>query len=178
MGELLGAAIDSLSGSATFRDVEELRALTRRRRGMGVDADPTADAAIARLADEWDTDRAEAVVRAFALYFQLVNTAEQTHRVRRRQAYARSADSPAQRGSLQETVGSLLAGGVSKEALAADARQLTLRPVLTAHPTESARRTVRDKLFALHQLLLRQDVATPMEREDIERDVAMHVESL
>jgi phosphoenolpyruvate carboxylase len=178
LGATLGDVIDSLSGTATFRDVEELRSLTRLRRGIGTDADPGADGTIAELAGDWDTERAEAVVRAFALYFQLVNIAEQTHRVRRRRHYARDPEAPAQRGSLEETVASLVADGVSPAALSKAASDLLIRPVVTAHPTESARRTVRDKLFAIHGLLLRREDAPPQQRADVDRDLAMHVESL
>ena len=178
LGATLGDAIDSLSGSATFDDVEALRSLTRRRRGVDGPVDATADAAIAALTSEWDLPRAEAVVRAFALYFQLVNTAEQCHRVRRRRFYGRDPDAPAQRGSLEETVASLRADGVSMDEVSQAARRLALRPVVTAHPTESARRTVRDKLFAIYELLLQRDDATTAERASIDLDVAMHVEGL
>lgn len=178
LGVTLGEVIDTLTGAGAFDDVETLRALTRRRRGMDGPADATADAEIAELAGDWDLDRAEAVVRAFALYFQLVNTAEQTHRVRRRRFYGRDGDAPAQRGSIEETVGRLLADGVRPDALAHAASQLAIRPVLTAHPTESARRTVRDKLFAIHRLLLDRDGAPEGERASLDAQVDMHVESL
>ena len=178
LGVTLGHAIDSLSGSATFRDVEALRALTRGRRGLDGPEDPAADASIAELASDWGLDRAEAVVRAFALYFQLVNTAEQCHRVRRRRSYARDEAAPAQRGSLQQTVDELLDSGTPLDDLVLAARRLALRPVVTAHPTESARRTVRDKLFAIYELLLARDGATPGELAALDRDVAMHVEAL
>jgi phosphoenolpyruvate carboxylase len=178
LGAVLGGVIDALSGAGAFEDVEDLRALTRRRRGMDGPPDPTADAAIAAWTDALGLDRAELVVRAFALYFQLANTAEQTHRVRRRRAYARAEDAPPQRGSLRQTVDALIAAGVPPAALAEAAGRLAIRPVVTAHPTESARRTVRDKLFALHGLLLRRDDAPPSERSAVDAEIAMHVEAL
>lgn len=178
LGATLGRRIDALSGSHTFDDVEALRALTRQRRGVDGPPDADADARIADLIAGWDLDRAQAVVRSFLLYFQLVNTAEQTHRIRRRRSYQRAPDSPPQRGSLEQTVASLVADGVSRDALASAASRLALRPVLTAHPTESARRTTRDKLFAVHHLLLERDAALAGERDPLDARISMHVEGL
>ncbi len=178
LGTTLGHRIDGLSGSHTFDDVEALRSLTRERRGIDGPPDPKADGRIADLIAGWDLDRAEAVVRAFLLYFQLVNTAEQTHRIRRRRSYQRTPDSPPQRGSLEQTVASLVHRGVPKHALARSAARLALRPVLTAHPTESTRRTTRDKLFAVHKLLLERDSALLGEQPGLDASVSMHVEGL
>ena len=99
LGALLGRTIGELAGESAFDDVETLRALTRARRGIDGDVEPDAQARIAALIDSWGLARANHVVRAFALYFQLVNTAEQTHRVRRRRHY-QGSDAPPQRGSL------------------------------------------------------------------------------
>ena len=107
LGAMLGESITALSGPDAFADVELLRALCRQRRSGSVGPD-----SIVALLHGWDTPRAEAVVRAFSLYFRLINTAEQTHRVRRRHAWQKD-DVPAQRGSLAETVSSLQAAGVA-----------------------------------------------------------------
>ncbi len=155
LGAALGAAIDTLSGTDVFEDVERLRTLCQRRRREGDNSDE-----IVALIRSWDTKRAEDVVRAFSLYFRLVNMAEQTHRVRRRRHYRRRG-AAAQPGSLEATLGTLHAEGVAPEQMAAALSELELRPVFTAHPTESQRRTTKDKLARLHELLLeREDCAT------------------
>ena len=173
LGAMLGESITALSGPDAFADVELLRALCRQRRSGSVGPD-----SIVALLHGWDTPRAEAVVRAFSLYFRLINTAEQTHRVRRRHAWQKD-DVPAQRGSLAETVSSLQAAGVADHDIAAVAQDLELRPVFTAHPTESMRRTTQDKLGALHHLLLRREQApTSAERDAIDVTTRMHIASL
>ena len=78
------------------------------------------------------------MLRAFALYFQLANIAEQHHRLRRRREYLRERRTP--RESLAEAF-ELLAG-VDEEELARRARHVSLELVLTAHPTEATRRTI------------------------------------
>ena len=173
LGAMLGRAIDALSGTAVFEDVERLRRLCRDRRRGGAAAED-----VVGLVRSWDLERAEAVVRAFSLYFRLVNTAEQTHRVRRRRHHQR-AGAADQRGSLAETVGRLHAQGVAPSDIARAFAGLRLSPVFTAHPTESMRRTTKDKLGALHQLLLsRDDAVTDREREALDRQARLHIEAL
>ena len=123
LGAMLGRAIDALSGPAAFEDVERLRQLCLdRRRGVA-----TAQDAVA-LVRSWDLPRAEAVVRAFSLYFRLVNTAEQTHRVRRRRHHRR-AGAADQRGSLAYTVNRLHEQGIAPDELAHAFRRVIDRSV-------------------------------------------------
>ncbi len=173
LGIALGRAIDGLSGTAVFEDVETLRRLcVARRRGDGDLA------AIASQIASWDLPLAEAVVRAFSLYFRLVNMAEQTHRVRRRRSYQRSGAAP-QAGSLSATVRALHERGITPQEIAAALSDLELRPVFTAHPTEAVRRTTKDKLARLHALLLaRDDAATEYERAELHAEARMHIEAL
>jgi phosphoenolpyruvate carboxylase len=84
-------------------------------------------------------DDATALVRAFATYFQLANTAEQVHRVRAIDA----AD--AESGWLDRAVAAIVAEG-GQELLSDTIAGTDLRPVFTAHPTEASRRSVLLKL--------------------------------
>ena len=78
------------------------------------------------------------VLRAFALYFQLANIAEQQHRIRRRREDAHAGR--VARDSLERAF-ELLAD-VPPDELERRARDVSVRLVLTAHPTEASRRTV------------------------------------
>jgi phosphoenolpyruvate carboxylase len=83
-------------------------------------------------------ERQALVLRAFGVYFQLANLAEQHHRQRRRRAQGRS-EGPA-RESLEEAFARLERAGVSAEELAEASRAISLELVVTAHPTEATRR--------------------------------------
>ncbi|HEY0615097.1 MAG TPA: phosphoenolpyruvate carboxylase, partial [Candidatus Elarobacter sp.] len=123
----------------TFERVERLRALTRRRR-----AAPSEDVerALDELLDTIAVDDAVDVIRAFNLYFQMVNLAEQLHRERRRRERALGHEEPLH-GSLET---------LSPRARAALGRiEITL--VFTAHPTEVLRRTTSEKLAEAAALL-------------------------
>ncbi|HXF97840.1 MAG TPA: phosphoenolpyruvate carboxylase, partial [Gaiellaceae bacterium] len=78
------------------------------------------------------------MLRAFGAYFQLVNLAEQHHRLRRRRQYEQERRMP--RESLAEAVARLREAGVGQDELEAVARRISLELVLTAHPTEATRR--------------------------------------
>ncbi|MDB5069097.1 MAG: Phosphoenolpyruvate carboxylase [Candidatus Eremiobacteraeota bacterium] len=123
----------------TFERVERLRALTRRRRA---ERGGSADAAIDALLDELDTADAVDVIRAFNLYFQMVNLAEQLHRERRRRERALHGEAPL-RGSLET-----LEPGAERFI-----GRLMIELVFTAHPTEVLRRTTSEKLAAAAELL-------------------------
>ena len=92
------------------------------------------------------------VVRAFTSYFHLANVTEQVHRGR-----AMLADREANGGWVERAISRM--SEVTDEALAADAARLAVRPVLTAHPTEAARRSILDKLRRVAALL--DEPATP-----------------
>src|SRR5690606_5695575 len=72
---------------------------------------------------------AEVVTRAFAGYFQLVNLAEQHHRIRRARAHAQDPDSPPQPGSIEAVLHQAREAGVSAERMREALR--SLRVVLT-----------------------------------------------
>jgi len=144
----LGRTVRRLDGEAAFEAVERLRRACRARRHDEPDA-PSLD----RLLDDAASlplPVAASVARAFTLFFLLINTAEQVHRVRRRRAYDRP-DLPPQAASPSWTLARLREAGHEAAVVRRAIAQLEVRPVLTAHPTESARRT----LIALQARLLR-----------------------
>ena len=123
----------------TYDRVEQLRAATRRRRAEGGDeADAAIDAVLAGIG----VDDAIDVIRAFNLYFQMVNLAEQLHRERRRRERALHGEEPL-RGSI-ETLSPDAAGVIE---------QLDVCLVFTAHPTEVLRRTTSEKIAIIAELL-------------------------
>ena len=86
----LGKVILRLEGQSAFDSVESLRRACRARRHAEPDA-PTLGELLEQVS-ALPLERAATVARAFTLFFLLINTAEQVHRVRRARAY-RSAES-------------------------------------------------------------------------------------
>ena len=167
LGALLGQTIVEQEGEGLFELVERIRraAVAARR-----SEDPEAGLALPAALAELDLDRAEIVTRAFTRYFQLVNLAEERHRVRtlrrrrRKAASGRLADSlPAAVGTVRRTSG--------REALEALVARLSVVPVLTAHPTEARRRTLLVALrrCARHLARLDDPRLAPDEDADVRR---------
>ena len=113
-------------------------------------------------------DEARVTSSAFAVYFDLVNLAEEAQRVWALRERERAAH-PAPIGeSLGAAVAQLRARGVSADEMAQLLRHLRIELVLTAHPTEAKRRTVLSKLQRIGEALrrLRGLDLLPRERED------------
>src|SRR5207244_9399663 len=128
LGAVLGKVIAEQEGDDLLEAEERIRLLARDARASG-DVDAVRDAVRLLTPDEQAK-----VLRAFGLYFQLANIAEQHHRLRRRREYAR--DGEVQRESLDDAWRRLRDVAETNRA-----RTTSLELVLTAHPTEATRRT-------------------------------------
>src|SRR5438309_5287447 len=145
----LGEIIVENSGADLLEDVERLRKATielRERRGEAAAGQLRR---VVEMVESYDLDRAEAVARAFTVYFQLANLAEERHRVRILRRRSRTDEAVAE--SLHATVSRLTAelGEAGVDELL---ERLEIRPVLTAHPTEARRRAVVDALRRIAQV--------------------------
>ena len=165
LGELLGGTVRTQQGEALFQTIERVRALSKSARA-GNDAD------FRVLSDELaqlSLDQAQLVARAFAQFLHLANIAEQHHRVRRRRAYQRDPSARPQRGSCEEAFGRLLVSGITSEQLYDAVCGLRIELVLTAHPTEVARRRIVQKHNRVAAALARRDRPdlTIVERDEV-----------
>lgn len=161
LGALVGDVIREQGGAALFDAVEAARRTAIRRRQGDTDAEP----ALAGLIQARPPEETARLVRSFALYFRVVNRAEQVHRIRRRRDYDRDTDTPPP-GSLWEALHALRAAGVEEATVRDLLGRLTVEPVFTAHPTEATRRTIRQKEQRLARRLLERDnpMLTPPEQ--------------
>ena len=176
LASTLGAVIRRLEGDGAFQAVEGLRRACRARRREQPGA-PSLDELLARI-DELPLDHAATVARAFTLFFLLINTAEQVHRVRRRDAYLEKDDAEPQPGSSQWVMRRLRADGRTAEEVADAMRALDVRPVLTAHPTESTRRTLLALQARVADLLLAHERAPEWRQREIVQELEAETELL
>jgi len=176
LASALGQVIKRLEGEPVFKAVEELRSACRgRRRGEAGSAD--LDTLLGRVAD-LPLPVAAPVARAFTLFFFLINTAEQVHRVRRRHAYEDGAEHQAQPASIRWAFDKLRDSKRSAADVRAYLRELEVRPVLTAHPTEATRRTLLQLQARLADALLKRENSPPEERIRIEHSMEAEIELL
>jgi phosphoenolpyruvate carboxylase len=167
LGDLLGQVMVEQEGEELLAREEEIRQLSRRAREEG---SPELRDELARVVGALDVDGQTKILRAFTLYFQLANIAEQHHRLRRRREYELEQRVP--RESLAEAFGRLDAAGVGEDELREAAGRLSLELVLTAHPTEATRRTILSAHVRLAGLLAALDVGKRID-ERVAEEITM-----
>jgi phosphoenolpyruvate carboxylase len=169
LGTLVGQMLAEQGGQGFFETVEHVRtaAIARRRNGEGVEV-------LGELLTGLDAAAAESLARAFATYFQAVNTAERVHRIRRRRDYQREGAAP-QPESLADVLGALKRQGVGLDELWALLERLDIEPVFTAHPTEAVRRSLLEKEQEIVRALVEEfdPTRTPGERRDDDARILM-----
>jgi phosphoenolpyruvate carboxylase len=154
LGSLLGQVIAEQAGRDLLDLVERIRRTTIRIRREG---DPGEREALATTLADLDTDRAEVVIKAFSLYFRLVNLAEERDRARSIRREERAARDRPSADTLAGAVATLRRGARDRAAIEAEVARLRITPVLTAHPTEARRRTLLLALRRVERLLARLD---------------------
>jgi phosphoenolpyruvate carboxylase len=168
LGALLGQVIVEQEGLDLLELVERVR---RRTIALRAEEDPVERARLASELEGLDLARDEALIRAFGLYFQLVNLAEERHRVRTLRKRQRSARAGILDDSVAEAVRRLWRTGRRVDDVVALIDRLAISPVLTAHPTEARRRTLLVALRRCARLVERLDDPrlTPDEDRDVRR---------
>ena len=168
LGALLGQVIVEQEGLDLLELVERVR---RRTIALRRADDPVERAKLAAELDALDLTRAEALIRSFGLYFQLVNLAEERHRVRTLRKRERAARGGILDDSVAEAVRRIWRTGRGLDDIVERIGRLSIAPVLTAHPTEARRRTLLVALRRCHRLVERLDDPrlTPDEDRDIRR---------
>jgi phosphoenolpyruvate carboxylase len=158
LGDLLGQILVEQEDQSLLEDVERVRSLARAFRSGAPHEE------LQEAVRGLSLERQASVLRAFALYFQLANVAEQHHRVRRLRAYKREERVPAE--SLED----------SFRRIAGADPAVSLRLVLTAHPTEATRRTVLASHMRIASLLDRLD--DPLRSPEVEDGLAAEITAL
>lgn len=160
LGELLGQSIQSYPGRDCYDLIEEIRAAAKADRRQESGSGQRLINLLGKLSD----DELLPVTRAFNQFLNLANLAEQYHGIRRKKGH----QSDLMVESLGQVFDRLKANGVSAEELHRRVAELRIEFVLTAHPTEVARRTLIMKYDEMSECLARLDHEDlmPAEREE------------
>ena len=160
LGAMVGELICEQNGQELFDLVEAARLRAIRRR----EGNEHPDEKLAQLVENLDIDVALQLIRSFSTYFQMVNTAEKVHRIRRRRDYLRDVDLD-QPGGLEDTLLKLKAAGITADGLQELLDSMLIEPVFTAHPTEPTRRTMlrKEQDIVKHLVDLLNPTMTPQE---------------
>lgn len=149
LGALVGEVLRDQGGAELFDLVERDRTLAIASRN----GDERASAELEQRVRGRSSAVARDLERAFTTWFQMVNLAEQVHRIRRRRAYFLDDAAKPQPGGVGAAIAELKRRGVSLAELLALLGKMHINPVFMAHPTESTRRTILRKQLRLAQTL-------------------------
>jgi len=160
LGAMVGDLIREQEGEELFDLVENCRLRAIRRR----EGNERSGEELASLVSDLEPSVALKLTRSFSTYFQMVNTAEKVHRIRRRRDYLRDVVHY-QPGGLEDTLIKLKASGMDVEGLQKLLDSMSIEPVFTAHPTEPTRRTMlrKEQHIVKHLVELLNPTMTPQE---------------
>ena len=174
LGAILGDTVREQNGEEVFDLVERARVESFRVRRSEIDR-----AELARMFDGIDIHHAIPVIRAFTHFALLANVAEDIHRERRRAVHVAAGEAP-QNSSLAATYLKLDSADLDAATVADALTGALVSPVITAHPTETRRRTVFDtqhRITELMRLRLHGQSQTEDGR-DINRELRRHILTL
>jgi phosphoenolpyruvate carboxylase len=176
LGDLLGKVIRRQSGVDVYDLEERFRALSKVRRS---DKDSAAEvtAKITELVDSLSPDDLQAVARAFTVYFQLINVAEDQHRARVLRSRIRAESPQPIDESIRAVIGELWRAGLDEFEMQKMVGRLQIEPVFTAHPTEAKRRTLISKLRRIGRCLyqIESDNLLPSEETRVRQDLLAEI---
>jgi phosphoenolpyruvate carboxylase len=147
LGTILGDTVREQNGDEVFDLVERARIASFRVRRSEIER-----AEVAELFAGIDIRQAIPVIRAFSHFALLANVAEDIHRERRRAIHVGAGDPP-QDSSLAATYLKLDAADLDAATVAEALTGALVSPVITAHPTETRRRTVFDTQHHITRLM-------------------------
>lgn len=180
LGFILGDTIKRFEGEEVFGYVEQFRSLFKemhRNKSIDSELNLANHQKLQELLNALDLDTSIKVIKAFLTYFDIINIAEQNHRLRRRAQHDSSGERKYEKDSLSEFFGG---SNLEPQQLLNVLNNLDIEIVFTAHPTELTRRTVMLKQLELAQLLYKRDHPPLSKHESsaIEAGLRSVVESL
>ena len=151
LGRLLGEILQEFEEPLLFEEVERLRIFSREIREKG-----QTPSSLKKEIQDLPSHLQLKIARAFSMFLQLANLAEQYHRVRRRLEHKKTSNTP-QKGSFEQVVNELIAQGIDTTSIWNELSGVYIDLCFTAHPTEVTRPTVLEKYSQITDLLRKLD---------------------
>jgi phosphoenolpyruvate carboxylase len=168
LGDLLGQVLVEQDSPQLFDVEERIRDAAKKRRSANPEEAGQGERDLNAEVNGLDVDTARVIASAFALYFDLVNTAEDNNRLLAlRQEELGNHPRPVH-DSIADAVETLKARGMTHDQMADLVERLQVELVLTAHPTEARRRTLLSKIQRIADILKEMSLRTLLPGEQAE----------
>lgn len=136
------------------------------------------DLSASRVLPRLSLSETSEVIQAYSINFQLINLAEENFGMQDRRATQRKGEPVS--GSIEECVREFRKNKVSPDKIQSLLNQLSITPVITAHPTEVKRRTVLEKHRKIYLAIFKKEnpIWTDLEKEIIREEILGEVQKL
>ncbi|SDZ56190.1 phosphoenolpyruvate carboxylase [Evansella caseinilytica] len=174
LGNILGEILVHHGGISLFNKVEEIREMTKELRKS---YDSELYGKLKQQISSLEFPTRQHVIRAFSIYFHLVNIAEQNHRIRRKRQYQLEGIQPV---SIESAVKTMRENNYSAEVIQAVLNELSIELIITAHPTEATKRTVLEIQKRISKILQQFDnpLLTKKEKRKLDESLFNEVTAL
>ena len=177
LGTILGDVLRHHGGEALFNEVEEIREMTKALRKSYDEAN---EKELKKRIENLKSPMRQQVIRAFAIYFHLVNIAEQHHRIRRSRQYRMKRGENIQPSSIESAIVNIQKEKYPETVIQQVLDDSSIELIMTAHPTEATKRTILEIQKRISYILEQFDnpSLTEKEREDHEESLINEVTAL
>ncbi|MEH7127388.1 phosphoenolpyruvate carboxylase [Neobacillus drentensis] len=177
LGKMLGEILLNHGGSDLLDKVERIRLMCKTLREH---FDQAIYDALKEEITSLSAPMRKQVIRAFSMYFHLINAAEQNHRIRRRRQYQLEDENIVQPSSIESAILSLKENNIKEDVIQDILNTLSLELVITAHPTEATKRSILEIQQRIAVILksLNHPLLTSRERKKLEESLFNEVSIL
>ncbi|NHC40129.1 phosphoenolpyruvate carboxylase [Bacillus sp. MM2020_1] len=177
LGKMLGEILLNHGGSDLLDKVETIRLMCKTLREH---FDQAIYDALKEEITSLSAPMRKQVIRAFSMYFHLINAAEQNHRIRRRRQYQLEDENIVQPASIESAILSLKENNIKEDVIQDILNTLSLELVITAHPTEATKRSILEIQQRIAVILksLNHPLLTSRERKKLEESLFNEVSIL
>lgn len=177
LGKMLGDILLNHGGSELLDKVEKIRLMCKTLREH---FDQAIYDALKEEITSLSAPLRKQVIRAFSMYFHLINAAEQNHRIRRRRQYQLEDETIVQPASIESAILSLKDNNIKEDVIQNILNTLSLELVITAHPTEATKRSILEIQQRIAVILKSLDhpLLTSRERKKLEESLFNEVSIL
>ena len=175
-GNILGDILHEHAGKTVFDAVETLR---KGHISLRKTENSRKRQKLAKLIESIDADSLGHVVRAFSLYFSLVNIAEEAHQHKQRRKIT-GRPTVSWRGSFNTTLREFHKQNINAVQIQRLLDNLAYIPVFTAHPTEAKRRSILEALRRIFVISEELDASrlNQYQKEEIIQQLKQHIQIL
>jgi len=173
--DALSEVIREQEGDELFHLIEEFENACKRIKDQ---YDPSIEEFLLRESGKLNLPTSSKLTQAFALYFYLLNTAEENFGMQQRREIQRQEGRL--QGSFEDCLARLKDKGVDRQTILGIINDLSIEPVMTAHPTEAKRLTILKKYRKIYLTIFKKEnpIWTPEEKALLRQDIINEIQKL